>query len=99
MTTRNDRVYSDMPIPPGDVLREELDARRMTQKELASRLGRPIQAINEIIKGKKAITPETAIGLEKALGIDARFWTNLEADYRLALARTREKKAPAETAG
>ena len=99
MTTRNDRVYSDMPIPPGDVLREELDARRMTQKELATRLGRPIQAINEIIKGKKAITPETAIGLEKALGIDARFWTNLEADYRLALARNLEKKAPAETAG
>ncbi len=99
MTTRNDRVYSDMPIPPGDVLREELDARRMTQKELAARLGRPIQAINEIIKGKKAITPETAIGLEKELGIDARFWTNLEADYRLALARNLEKKEPAETAG
>ncbi len=87
MTTRNPRVLSDMPIPPGEVLAEELEARGMTQKELAARLGRPAQAINEIIKAKKAITPETAIGLEQVLGIDAQFWTNLEADYRLTLAR------------
>ena len=51
----------------------------MTQKELAARLGRPAQAINEIIKAKKSITPETAIGLGKVLGIDPQFWTNLEA--------------------
>ena len=62
----------------------------MTQRELAARLGRPAQAINEIIRAKKAITPETAIGLEKVLGIDAQFWTNLESNYRLSLARRRE---------
>jgi HTH-type transcriptional regulator/antitoxin HigA len=65
----------------------------MTQKELAARLGRPAQVVNEIIKGKKAITPDTAIGLEKVLGIEAQFWTNLQADYQLALARERERKA------
>ena len=63
----------------------------MTQKELAARLGRPAQAINEIIRAKKAITPETAIGLEKVLGIDAQFWTNLESNYRLTLARQRQR--------
>ena len=91
MTTRHDRTFSDMPIPPGEILEEELEARGMTQKELAARLDRPAQAINEIIKAKKAITPDTAIGLEKALGIDAHFWTNLEGDYRMTLARNRDR--------
>ena len=63
----------------------------MTQKELAARLGRPAQVINEIIKAKKSITPETAIGLGRVLGIDPQFWTNLEADYRMTLARKREE--------
>ena len=63
----------------------------MTQKELAARLGRPAQAINEIIKAKKSITPETAIGLGKVLGIDSQFWTNLEVEYRMTLARKREE--------
>ncbi len=86
-------TFSDMPIPPGEILEEELEARGITQKELATRMQRPPQVINEIIKAKKSITPETAIGLEKALGIDAQFWTNLESSYRLALARNRDKEA------
>ena len=64
----------------------------MTQKELATRLGRPPQVINEIINAKKAITPETALGLETALGISAGFWINLEADYQLTLARQQEQE-------
>ena len=95
MMTKAPRVWSDLPIPPGEVLAEELNARGMTQKELATRLGRPAQAINEIIKAKKAITPETAIGLEQVLGIDAQFWTHIEADYRLTLARNRDREARA----
>ena len=93
MTTTEPRAYSDMPIPPGEVLAEELEARGMTQRELAARLGRPAQAVNEIIKGKKAITAETALELEKALGIGAHFWANLEADYRITLARNRQRAA------
>ena len=96
MTTSSPRVYSDLPIPPGEVLEEELEARGMTQKELAARLGRPAQAINEIIRAKKSITPETAIGLGKVLGIDAQFWTNLETDYRMTLARKREEDMVAD---
>ena len=70
-----------------------MKARGMSQKELAARMQRPLQLINEIIKAKKSITPETAIGLEKALGIDAHFWSNLESSYRLALARNRDREA------
>ena len=93
MTIEKLRALSDLPIPPGEVLAEELEARGMTQKELAARLDRPAQAINEIIRAKKAITPDTAIGLERVLGIDAKFWTNLEADYRMALSRNLERDA------
>ena len=93
MTTNAPRVFSDLPIPPGEVLAEELEAREMTQRELAARLGRPPQVINEIIRGKKAITPDTAIGLCKVLGIEASFWINLETDYQMTLARERNKQA------
>ncbi len=64
----------------------------MTQRELAARMDRPPQAINEIINAKKVITPETAIGLEKVLGISATFWLNLEASYQLTVARNRERE-------
>ena len=91
MTTKTPRAFSDMAVPPGEVLAEELEARGVTQKEFAAKLGWPVQAINQIIKAKKALTPDIAIALEKVLGIDALFWTNLEADYRMTLARTRQR--------
>ncbi len=79
-------------IQPGRVLARELDARGWTQKDLATIIGRPVQAINEIIKGTKRITPETALALADAFGTTAKFWLNLEANYRLNLAR-RDQKA------
>ena len=96
MVTEISRVASDMAISPGEILLEEIEARGMSQKELATRLGRPPQVINEIIRGKKGIMPDTAIGLGKVLGIDPQYWINLETDYRMTLARNREKAALAE---
>jgi addiction module HigA family antidote len=83
---------SDLAIPPGELLAEELEARGMTQKELADRTGRPEQTISEIINAKKSITHDTALELEKALGISADFWVNLEASYQLTRARLRERE-------
>ena len=77
MTTEISRVVSDMAICPGEVLQEKIEARGMTQKELAARLARPPQVINEIVRAKKAITPDMAIGLGKVLGIDPEYWINL----------------------
>ncbi len=81
------RVESDIAIPPGELLAEELDARGMTQRDLATLMGRPPKVISEIVRGRKAITPRTAIEIEDALGIAATIWVGLEAQYRLALAR------------
>ncbi len=74
-----------VPIP-GKILSRELEARGWTQKDFAEIINRPVQTINEIIRGSKQITPETAIELSQALGTSPEFWTNLEAKYRLYLA-------------
>ena len=59
----------------------------MSQTELAERTGRPKKTINEIVKGKAAITPETALQFERVLGIPAGFWIAREQNYRESLAR------------
>jgi HTH-type transcriptional regulator/antitoxin HigA len=89
-------VYPDIAIPPGELLAEEIEVRGMTQKELATRMGRPVNAINEIVKGKKAITAETALQLEAVMPeIPARFWLNLETDYQLTKAVINRRNAGA----
>lgn len=80
-------------VPPGETLLETIEALGMSQAELAQRTGRPKKTINEIIKGKAAITPETALQLEKVLGTPASFWNNLERNYRERVARLKEEKA------
>jgi HTH-type transcriptional regulator / antitoxin HigA len=72
-------------FPPGDFIRDELEARGWTQGDLAQIMGRPLQLVNELISNKKQITPETALGLAKAFGDDdALYWMNLDNMYRLA---------------
>jgi len=86
----------DVVSPPGETLLEILEDRGMSQAELAERTGRPKKTINEIIKGKAALTPETAIQLERVLGTPASFWNNREQNFRDWLARQEERKALAE---
>jgi HTH-type transcriptional regulator/antitoxin HigA len=70
-------------FPPGDYLREELEARDWTQVDLAEILGRPPRLVNEIIAGKRSITPETARGLGDAFGTGPEYWMNLESAFEL----------------
>ncbi|HEX8597367.1 MAG TPA: HigA family addiction module antitoxin [Chloroflexia bacterium] len=86
------RYIPNSVAPPGETLEEELEALGMTQAELAERTGRPKKTINEIIQGKAAITPETALQLEQVLGIPASFWNNLERHYQESLARAEERQ-------
>jgi HTH-type transcriptional regulator/antitoxin HigA len=82
---------ADLAISPGELLAETLNALGLKQAELARRTGRPVQAINEIVKGVKEITPETALQLERVLGVPAHIWTRLEADYRQDIARLHDR--------
>lgn len=77
-------------MSPGEVLIEALEERGMSQAELGRRMARPMKTISEIATGKAAITPETAIQLERALGISAATWLGLESRYREARARERD---------
>ncbi len=74
-----------MNTPPGAYIREELERRGWTQKDLAQIVDRPIQAINEIVQGKKSITPDTAAALGAAFGTGPEVWLLRESEYRLAL--------------
>lgn len=71
-------------FPPGEFLREELEAREWSQQELADILDRPPRLISELIAGKRAITPETAKGLGDAFGTSPDYWMNLESQYQLS---------------
>jgi HTH-type transcriptional regulator/antitoxin HigA len=79
MTPTNPEAFA-----PGEYLAEELEARGWSQLDLADILGRPVQAVNEIIKAKRAITADTARGLAEAFGTSAQLWMNLQSAYDLA---------------
>ncbi|MDP3204235.1 MAG: helix-turn-helix domain-containing protein [Hydrogenophaga sp.] len=82
--------YSPTEVsPPGDTLRDLIEERALSQAELARRLGRPAQTVNEIVAGKKEITEDTALELERVLEVPAHFWLAREARYREYLARER----------
>lgn len=87
----NEYLPSDVS-PPGETLREVLEERQITQTELARRMGRPKKTISEIVNGKAAITPATALQLELVLGISARFWNAREQHFREYLARRQQQE-------
>ncbi len=78
-------------VPPGATLKETIEAMGISQAELAQRTGRSKKTINEIIKGKAAIMTDTAIQLERVLGVPASFWNNLERNYQETLERLETK--------
>jgi addiction module HigA family antidote len=70
-------------FPPGEYLRDELKERGWTQGDLAKVIGRPLQAVNEIIRGKKRITAETAKAIALAFGTSPELWLNMQTYYDL----------------
>ena len=94
MTTNTPITYKpNFVYAPGETILELLEERGMSQTELAQRMGRPIKTINEIIRGKTAITAETALQLERVFSVPMQFWLNLEQSYRECLARKAENTA------
>ena len=73
--------------PPGRIVQRELEALGWTQKDLAQIMDRPEQTVSQIVRGRKRVTPETALELASAFGTSADLWLNLEANYQLHRAR------------
>ena len=77
-----------VPTHPGEILRDEfLAPLSQTQVALAEHLRVPVQRINELVRGKRGVTPGTAWLLAQALNTTPEFWLNLQAAYDLALTR------------
>lgn len=75
------------PDHPGGMLRDELQARGVSQRKFAATIGMRYTAFNEIINGKRPISTDTALKIEAATGINARIWIGLQADYNMEAAR------------
>ena len=80
------------PTHPGEMLREEfLIPMNLTQKDLADAIQVPYQRINEIVAGKRGVTPSTALRLAKFFGMSADFWMNLQVKFDLFSAQKKEQ--------
>ena len=80
-------MFSSELIHPGEMIKDEIMARGLTQKELAHQMGVSYTVFNEILNGKRPVTTECALLLEAALGTDANIWMSLQTDYNLQKAR------------
>jgi|SRR5574344_234280 addiction module HigA family antidote len=74
-------LESSNMIHPGEMIKDELECRGMTQKKLATMTGITPSVLNEVLNGKRSVTTEYALLFEAALGIDADIWIGLQADY------------------
>lgn len=75
-----------MPIHPGEILQEEfLGSMSISQSQLARDIDVPHRRINEIVNGKRSITPDTALRLSVYFGTTAEFWMNLQVNYELRI--------------
>jgi addiction module HigA family antidote len=78
------------PIHPGEILLEEfLKPMGISQYRLAKDIGVPARRVNEIVHGKRAITPDTALRLSRYFSLSERFWINLQAHYDLEVEKDR----------
>ncbi|MDA3935241.1 MAG: helix-turn-helix domain-containing protein [Actinomycetota bacterium] len=87
---------TDSAVSPGETIREILNERAITQVDFALRLGKSEKFVSQLVNGKASLTHETALELERVLGVPSSFWNNAEARYRDVLARQRTSASYAE---
>lgn len=85
--------YPFIPIHPGEILKEELETRGVSQKKLSELMGVPYTMLNEILNGKRALSTEMALMVEAALGVNADMLCNLQSQYNLQSARKNKSLA------
>jgi len=88
-----------IPTHPGQILLEEfLNPLGLSQVALAGHIGLSVQRVNEIVRGKRGVTPETAWLFAEAFGTSPEFWLNLQANYDLVRYRPKRQVARVATA-
>jgi len=79
------------PVHPGELLKDELEYRHLSQKAVAKQLGLPYTAFNEILNGKRPVTTDFALFMEAALGVPAYILIGMQTDYNLQMAQKDNK--------
>ncbi len=82
-----DELIPFQPIHPGEMLKDELEARGISQRKFAEVIDCSYSVLNEILNGKRPVTTEYALKVEAATGIKAHIWLELQADYNLQTAK------------
>ena len=90
MATKKHGISHDLLIHPGETISDILADRNLTQEELAMRAGVTVPFLRDVIKGKRDISKDFAMGLEYALGVSGAFWLNLQANYDAELLSLQE---------
>lgn len=88
---RPDELQPSEPIHPGEMLRNELEARGISQRKFAAVIGVSYSVLNEVINGKRPINTEYALKIEAATGIPAYIWINMQSAYNMQTARRDSK--------
>ena len=76
-----------MATHPGDILKEEIEYRGISQRRFAAQIGMSYSVLNEVLNAKRAITTEYALLFEAALGINAKLLVNMQTDYNMQIAK------------
>lgn len=92
------KYLPDYAVPPGETLRDTIEAMGMSQADLSRRTGLSAKHINQIVQGTAPISPDTALALERVIGVPARFWNALEANYQARVIKLRERVVSDEDA-
>jgi addiction module HigA family antidote len=93
------QFHPDVVLPPGDTIKESLDALGMKQAEFARRMGVSEKYVIDLLGGEAPLSADTALKLERVFNVPARFWTNLELGYREYLMRKNEAEPLAASVG
>jgi addiction module HigA family antidote len=75
------------PTHPGEVLKEEIEYRGVSQRRLAAQMGMSYSVLNEVLNAKRPVTTEYALLFEAALGVEADMWIKMQARYNMQVAR------------
>ena len=83
----DDLGFPFRPVHPGELLKDELEYRHLSQKAVAKQLGLPYTAFNEIMNGKRPVTTDFALIMEAALGVSSGLLLRMQTDYNLQVAQ------------
>ena len=87
----NNMKFGFIPVHPGEVLKDEIEYRKISQSQLAKQLGMSYKSLNDILNGRRHITIETAMMLEAALNIPADSLMRLQLKYNMQIAQNDNK--------